>query len=398
VKNEWETKTLEEVCKFTSGLWKGENAPYINVGVIRNTNFSTDGKLDDSDIAYIDVESKQLESRKLEFGDIILEKSGGGPKQPVGRVVLFDKKEGVFSFSNFTSSIRIKDKSTIDNRYLHWFLHWLYLSGVTAKIQSNSTGIRNLDNTAYKALEIHYPPLPEQKRIVKIIDEAFAGIATAKANAEKNLENARALFVSILGSTFRNKNPDWEEKPIGEVCEFIGGSQPPKSNFAYTMKPNHIRFIQIRDYKSDDHIVYIPKALARRFCEPDDIMIGRYGPPLFQILRGLKGAYNVALMKASPDTSVISNDYLYYFLRNPDILSYVIFHSSRTAGQTGVNKERLEPYPIRFPNKMSQSKIVERLSTLENELDNLASLQEKRTKELDALKKSILNEAFSGNL
>ncbi|KKP77622.1 MAG: Restriction endonuclease S subunit-like protein, partial [Candidatus Moranbacteria bacterium GW2011_GWF2_35_39] len=82
MKTDWQTKKLSEVCDFYNGLWKGKNPPYIKVGVIRNTNFTREGNLDDSDIAYLEVEKKQFENRKLIYGDIILEKSGGGPKQP----------------------------------------------------------------------------------------------------------------------------------------------------------------------------------------------------------------------------------------------------------------------------------------------------------------------------
>ena len=76
-------------------------------------------------------------------------------------------------------------------------------------MQSHSTGIRNLDGDAYKAIKISFPPLPEQQRIVGILDEAFEGIATAKANAEKNLQNARALFESHLQSVFTQRGEGW---------------------------------------------------------------------------------------------------------------------------------------------------------------------------------------------
>lgn len=105
----WTAKTLDDVCHFSNGLWKGDKPPFVTVGVIRNTNFTKEGTLDDSDIAFIEVEAKKFEKRRLQFGDIILEKSGGGPKQPVGRVVLFDKQDGEFSFSNFTAALRVRD-------------------------------------------------------------------------------------------------------------------------------------------------------------------------------------------------------------------------------------------------------------------------------------------------
>jgi len=160
----WQTKTLEKASKFSNRLWKGEKEPFVNVGVIRNTNFTKEGALDDSDIANLDVEVKKFEKRRLQFGDIILEKSGGGPKQPVGRVALFDKDDGLFSFSNFTSAIRVKNPNELDFRFLHKQLFWTYLSGVTEGMQSHSTGIRNLDGDAYKAIQIEIPPLPEQHR------------------------------------------------------------------------------------------------------------------------------------------------------------------------------------------------------------------------------------------
>jgi type I restriction enzyme S subunit len=106
-------------------LWKGKQPPFKNVGVIRNTNFSADGTLDDSDIAYLDVEDRQFAKRALRFGDIILEKSGGGPKQPVGRVILFDKHQGEYSFSNFTACIRSKNTKVLHPVYLHRYLYWI---------------------------------------------------------------------------------------------------------------------------------------------------------------------------------------------------------------------------------------------------------------------------------
>jgi type I restriction enzyme S subunit len=151
---------------------------------------------------------------------------------------------------------------------------------------------------------------------------------------------------------------DWEEKKLGEVCKFIGGSQPSKNFFSFDQKENFIRLIQIRDYKSDKNIVYIPKDKAKRFCDENDIMIGRYGPPVFQILKGLKGAYNVALMKAVPNEKHLSKEYAFAFLKYSKIQDYIIHLSQRAAGQTGVNKEAIEDYPILLPPLQEQQRIV----------------------------------------
>ena len=103
---------------------------------------------------------------------------------------------------------------------------------------------------------------------------------------------------------------NWSLCKLGAICDFIGGSQPPKDDFIYEPKEGYIRLIQIRDYKSDKHLTFIPKTSAKRFCSKEDVMIGRYGPPLFQILRGIEGAYNVALIKAMPKSpQIIDKDF-----------------------------------------------------------------------------------------
>src|SRR5690606_21036854 len=94
------------------------------------------------------------------------------------------------------------------------------------------------------------------------------------------------------------------ELRVEDICDFVGGSQPEKSEFIYEAKPGYIRLIQTRDYKTDAFLTYIPENSTRKFCDEHDVMIGRYGPPIFQICRGLKGAYNVALMKAKPKKGI----------------------------------------------------------------------------------------------
>ncbi len=93
---------------------------------------------------------------------------------------------------------------------------------------------------------------------------------------------------------------DWEATTIGHVASFSGGSQPPRSTFKFAPVSGYVRLVQIRDYKTDEFATYVPELLARKRCTAEDIMIGRYGPPVFQILRGIEGAYNVALIKTTP--------------------------------------------------------------------------------------------------
>jgi type I restriction enzyme S subunit len=200
--DDWEEKKLGEVCEFRNGLWTGKKTPFQKVGVIRNANFTKDCFLDYSNIVYIDVEQKQFQTRQLIEGDIILEKSGGGPKQPVGRVVIFDKKDGDFSFSNFTSSIRVKDKNNLDFNFLHRYLFFEYISGATEKMQSHSTGIRNLRFDEYKEIPIPLPPLTEQKVIVQRLDALRAETQRLESIYRARLINLEELKKSILQKAF----------------------------------------------------------------------------------------------------------------------------------------------------------------------------------------------------
>ena len=92
MKEGWEYSTIGDLCDKMNGLWKGKIGPFVNVGVIRNANFTKSFTLSFDNIEYLDVEAKQYKTRKLQKGDLIVEKSGGSEKQPVGRTVLFDKE------------------------------------------------------------------------------------------------------------------------------------------------------------------------------------------------------------------------------------------------------------------------------------------------------------------
>ena len=155
---------------------------------------------------------------------------------------------------------------------------------------------------------------------------------------------------------------DWKMLPFGDVCEISGGSQPPKPTFIYEPKEGYIRLVQVRDYRTNNFITYIPEEKAKKFCNKTDIMIGRYGPPIFGIFRGLEGAYNVALMKAIPNKELLNQEYLYWFLKTDSLVKFVEKSSKRAAGQDGVRKEVLYTYPTPIPPLTQQKQIVASLN------------------------------------
>lgn len=190
----------------------------------------------------------------------------------------------------------------------------------------------------------------------------------------------------------------WKPHTFDQAVDLVGGSQPPKTTFVHEEQPDYVRLIQIRDYKSDRHLTYIPRALARRFCSATDVMIGRYGPPIFQILRGLEGAYNVALMKAVPKGDLLTNDYLYYWLQRDDLLKFVEAGSDRTAGQDGVRKEHLIKYPIFVPTVPEQAEIVRRVEALFAFAERLEARLQTAQTATERLTPALLAKAFRGEL
>ena len=183
----------------------------------------------------------------------------------------------------------------------------------------------------------------------------------------------------------------WQPVSIGEIATFQGGSQPPLSTFSSFEKKDFIRLIQIRDYKSDKFITYAPIHLCKRFCSADDIMIGRYGPPIFQILRGLAGAYNVALIKAIPKN--IEKEYLFYTLKREDLFQYIELLSRRSSGQTGVDLLGLKEFEIVIPKSSAEQKaIAEALS----DIDHLIAATEKLIAKKKDIKKGLMQELLTG--
>lgn len=392
----WQTKKLSDVCDFYNGLWKGKEPPYIEVGVIRNTNITKDGELDDSNIAFLNVEKKQLEKRKLKYGDIILEKSGGGPKQPVGRVIIFDKKDGDFSFSNFTSAIRVKDKNELYFKFLHKFLFSSYISGITENMQSHSTGIRNLDMNAYKEIEIPLPPISEQKRIVKILDEVFENIKNAKENVEKNLQNSKELFESYLENIFSNPGKNCEEKKLCEIATFSQGIQVGLEKHLTSPQKGYVRFIRIIDYtQNTDDIRYIPDPGKKYFVNEDDIVMVRYGTP-GMIGRGKAGVIANNLFKITITEKELLNDYLCLYLSQKSIQDYLSGQGSST--MPALNFGQLKTVVVKFPSLSEQKVIVKKLDGLSEQTKNLEGIYQKKIDNLEELKKSILQKAFAGGL
>lgn len=181
------------------GLWKGTKEPLVKANVLRGTNFTMVGRTDYNDIAYIDVEKKQLENRKLEKGDIIIEKSGGSATQAVGRVIYFDKEDSNYSFSNFCARLRLKKKVKTDviPYYVFLMLNDIYQVGHTFNYQTGSSGIKNLNLNRYLSIKIPVPPKEVQEKIIAECKRVESDYEKTRMTIEEYQSKIKHIFEEL---------------------------------------------------------------------------------------------------------------------------------------------------------------------------------------------------------
>ena len=158
---------------------------------------------------------------------------------------------------------------------------------------------------------------------------------------------------------------------LTDVCDFQGGSQPPKDEWSLEQKDGYIRMLQIRDFTQSERVIpeYIKIGGNTRICETDDILIARYGASLGKILTGLAGAYNVAIMRTIPNENVLTKKYLYYYLKSSYFQKGILNVGSRAA-QAGFNKEDLSKFKINCPSIDKQKDIIRVLEKAEQIIES----------------------------
>lgn len=345
-------------------------------------------------------------------GDVLLT-----TEAPLGNVAQIDIEE---KFALAQRAICFQFYESEVERFIYYYLRSPLFN---QELGLNSTGstVKGIKAATLKKLPVHIAPLAEQKRIVEKLDEVLAQVDTIKARLDGIPVLLKRFRQSVLASAVSGKLTSqdvstqsslvgdpwshevkapshWNLYEFKQAVKITGGSQPPKSEFKAEYEEGLVRLIQIRDYKSDKFLVYIPLDKAKRFCTEKDIMIGRYGPPIFQILRGISGAYNVALMKAEPAIDDLDLEYLYRFLQNPKLFHYIDAGSDRTAGQAGVNKKFLESYPLFVPPLEEQKEIVRLVDQYFAFADTIEAQVKKAQARVDNLTQSILAKAFRGEL
>ncbi|MFA6160475.1 MAG: restriction endonuclease subunit S [Parcubacteria group bacterium] len=200
----------------------------------------------------------------------------------------------------------------------------------------------------------------------------------------------------IISTKTSKKNIFWQTKKLGEVCDFDGGSQPPKVNFIHEPRKGYVRFLQIRDFGSDKYITYIPDSNKNRHCIEEDILLGRYGASVGKILINKKGAYNVAVMKTIPNLDILNKKYFYFYLISDEFQERLSKVSARSA-QAGFSKDDIYDFPIIVPPLPEQNRIVKILDEVFEGIGKAKENAEKNLQNAKELFDNYLHGVFTNN-
>jgi len=399
MKTRWQTKSLGDVAEVSAGnsapqverLFAGGTHPFFrtsDAGRIRFGNiYEATDYLNDDGI-------KRL--RRFPKDTILFPKSGASTFLN-HRVML-----GVEGFVSSHLATIVADKTQIDPRFLLYFL-----TTISAQDMIQDHAYPSLNLPCIAGIRVLVPPLPEQQRIVGILDEAFEGIATAKANAEKNLHNARAIFESHLQSVFTQRGEEWVENSLGSLASFRNGI-----NYTKNSKGERIKIVGVRNFQKNfsaplddlDTVTIDGELSELDSLKQDDILAVRSNGNIELIGRCIlvgevteKISHSGFTIRIRLSKGEVLPRYLCHFMKSS---------SSRkrlTDGGIGtniksLNQGMLSALAIPFPPISVQKVFVEKLESLSDETQRLESIYKQKLDALEALKKSLLHQAFTGNL
>jgi type I restriction enzyme, S subunit len=392
VKAWWEIKKLGDVCEIVKGrkpvlkATSSENdLPYLVAKVLRGSK----------EAEYASVNDRNAVKVHEDETIIICDGSNSGE--------VFIGFQGILS----STMGKIVTKVDINDDYLRAFLASTF--DVFNEAKTGAT-IPHLDKDAFYALNFPCPPLFEQQHIIAILDEAFEGIATAKANAEKNLKNARALFDSYLNSVFSQRGEGWVEKPLAELCDIKHGF-PFKSEF-FVSAGEYVVLTPGNFYESGGYRDRFEKQKFYSGSIPDGYIVnkgellvvmteqaaGLLGSPIL-VPESNKFLHNQRLGYVSKKAGVPCCNEFFFHLFNTKHVRMEIHASASGVKVRHTSPTKIGQVVVSFPSSdAEQLRIVAKLDKLWEETQRLESICQKKITALDELKKSILHKAFSGEL
>lgn len=382
MKQGWEIKRLGDLSKKKDAVVSGPFGSNLKVSdyeikgipILRLQNIGK-GYFIDKDIKYIsEKKAEELKYHSFISGDIALAKLG----IPIGKTCIIPNhlKSGIIT----ADVVRIRPNAKVVNHnFLEYFLNTdLSVSQLTGNISGATRPRVNLSDV--RNIEIPLPPVPEQQRIVSILDEVFTAIAKAKANGKQNLKNVKELFDSYLQRVFENKGEGWEEKRFDEVCILQRGFDLPtrlrhKGNFPLVSSNGITDTVDVWKVKSPGVVTGRSGTIGKvHFIEE-----------------------NFWPLNTSLYIKEFHNNYeryVYYFLKQFDLSKY-----KSGAGVPTLNRNNVHCEKIHFPKSIiEQKQIVKKLDALSAETKKLEAIYQQKIQNLEELKKSVLQKAFKGKL
>ena len=307
--------------------------------------------------------------------------------------------DGKVWVNNHAHVLRPDRKQLIDK----WLIYYLNFSDL-AEFTSGLT-VPKLNQASLRGIPVPLPPLAEQRRIVALLDEAFAGIATAKANAEKNLRNARALFDQSLRDVFTRKGRGWVNATLEDVLEVLrNGVNCKQDKSGFGSKISRIESIWNASFDiSRVGYAEVSEAQRERFLlKKGDVLFSHINSAihvgktaLFDLDDEVVHGMNLLLMRTKND---ISPAYLDLYMKHIFSNGYWLKVCKQSVNQASVNQQDINRVPFCYPRVERQDEIVQEMKDIDSEARNLESLYTRKLAALDELKQSLLQQAFSGQL
>ncbi len=347
----------------------------------------------------------------LHKGDILIEKSGGGEKTPVGRTVIFDK-DFTALYANFMDRLRCTD--SVDPCFLQYVFVTFYKNEYSRNYIKQTTGIQNLDLTSMLASElIPLPSISEQRRIVEFLDRKCAEIDSVIANTTKTIDEYKTLKQAIITEAVtRGVRGKREMKDSGIPWIGLIPSDWGVSLLKFSIRwksekgaPDEQVLSLYRDYgvipkdsRDDNHNVTSLDTSGYKVVDIGDFVINKMkawqGSMGVSKYRGIiSPAYHVCTIT----NPLINGEYFHYLMRNQlYIPEYLRLSTGMRVGQWDLGFDDFKNLPFILPNKEEQSEIVSYIETKANEIDSLIQAKEQLLTELETFKKSVIYEYVTG--
>ncbi|MDD2364828.1 MAG: restriction endonuclease subunit S [Desulfuromonadaceae bacterium] len=396
----WEYRKLGDLCDIIGGGTPSkDNAFFYENGTIpwATVRDMKSDVISETEFMITEAAVKSSSTNIIPKGNVVIATRVG-----LGKVCLLAHDTAI---NQDLKGIIPKSTSVLSVGYL---FQWFKNSAQIIIDEGTGATVQGVKLPFIKSLIIPFPPLPEQQRIVTILDEAFDGIATAKANAEKNLQNARALFDSHLQSVFSQRGEGWVEKQLSELCQKITkGSSPKWQGIGYVDKPG-ILFVTSENVGEFKLLMDKPKYVDEKFNEKDRKSILQHGDVLTNIVGasiGRTAVFNlddianinqaVCLLRCEP--TLLNNHYLSYLLNSP-VFRQILHDNEVDNARANLSLGFFSKLAVPWVSLSKQNDIVAKLDEFHAETHRLESIYQQKLSALDALKKSLLDQAFTGEL